>query len=435
MGKIGQNGGDVLEQAKRDAGNGVKPLNGQLEQVAHGDMVTGRDRGRWVVLGLLWVSIAINLLDRQVLSVMAPLIRDELRMTATEYSYIVFAFTLGLTLAQVPAGVWLDRRGARWGLPAIMVIWSGANALHALARTVWQFCAFRFVLGVGECGNYSAGVKVIAQRFPAAERALAGGLFNSGTVLGAFLAPPLAVAIAQTYGWRMAFVLPSVLGLLWIVPWVAVYRDRSTPAVGRLGKFWPLLGIRQVWGVMLMRALAGPVVHFYWYWLPEYLRRERGFSMEMIGLLAGLPFLFAGLGNIWGGVLANGLMRRGWTADRTRKTAYVLGTALCAASILVPVAPGEALAIALICAATFGLASTVANHIGLLGDLFPPRVLAAVTGLTGLCEGITNMGLTLVTGRVVDRYSYLPVFVAAGVLPVLAMACLFILVRKVEAVE
>jgi ACS family hexuronate transporter-like MFS transporter len=391
---------------------------------------------RWGILALLFLSITINLLDRQVLSVMAPLIRDDLKLSAAEYSYIVFAFTLGLTLAQIPAGVWLDRCGPRFGLPVIMAIWSAANVLHAVAQTVWQFCGFRFLLGMGECGNYSAGVKVISQRFPPEERALAGGLFNSGTVVGAFLAPPVLVWISTAYGWRMAFVLPSVLGMLWIAPWLILFRE---PAVASGPKarldFLPLLRYRQTWGVMLMRGLAGPVVHFYWYWLPEYLRRERHFSMEMIGLLAGIPFLFAGLGNVAGGAFAAAVMRLGWTADRTRKTGFAAGALLCASSMLVPVVRGEVLPVTLICVATFGLATMVANNIGTVTDLFEPRVMAAVTGLTGFCEGVINMVLTLATGAVVDRFSYLPVFFAAGLLPVLAAAALFVLVRKVEPIR
>jgi ACS family hexuronate transporter-like MFS transporter len=186
---------------------------------------------------------------------------------------------------------------------------------------------------------------------------------------------------------------------------------------------------------MLMRALAGPVVHFYWYWLPEYLRRERHFSMEMIGAYAGIPFLFAGLGNIAGGAFSAALMRAGWSVDRTRKLAFLLGGLLCASSVLVPFAPGEALAVALISTATFGLASMTANHIGLLTDLFPPNVLAGVTGLTGLCEGVVNMALTLATGMVVDRFSYLPVFGAAGMMPALAVLSLFAFVRRVAPVK
>ncbi|MCC6537296.1 MAG: MFS transporter [Bryobacterales bacterium] len=395
-------------------------------------------RGRWGILALLFLSITVNLLDRQVLSVMAPLIRDELRLTNTEYSYIVLAFMLGLALAQVPAGLWLDRRGARWGLPAIMLVWSAANALHAAARSLWHFMAFRFLLGVGECGNYSAGVKVISQRFPPHERALAGGLFNSGTVIGAFIAPPLLVAIASAYGWRMTFIVPSLLGLAWIAPWLLFYRDAEKAAAppgsvaGARPAFWPLLRFRQVWGVMLMRAMAGPVVHFYWYWLPEYLRRERGFSMDMIAQYAGIPFLFAGLGNISGGLLAEALMRRGWSADATRKTVFALAAVLCASSLAVTWVASEFTALALICAASFGVAAMAANLIGLLGDLFEPRVLAGVTGLTGLTEGVVNMAVQLATGVVVDRYSYPPVFAAAGIMPALALVSLLVLVRRVE---
>lgn len=393
------------------------------------------ERKRWGILCLLFLSIFVNLLDRQVLSVLAPVIRDELHLSNTEYSYILISFLLGLTLAQVPSGMWIDRRGPRFGLPAIMVFWSIFNGFHSIARTVWHFCTFRFFMGVGECGNYSAGVKVISQWFPPGERALAGGIFNSGTVVGAFLAPPMIVWISKHFGWRMSFLVPSLLGLVWIIPWLLFYRERE-PAAAKRGMerdaFLPLLRDRRVWGVMLMRALAGPVVHFYWYWLPEYLKRERHFSMEAIGFTAGIPFLFAGLGNISGGWFSGVLIRRGWSLDKARKTAFVISGALCLMSVLVPIAPGEFLPVALICGATFGLAISVANHIGLLGDLFPPRTLAAVTGLTGLCEGIVNMCVQFLTGAVVDRFSYFPVFVAAGLMPVLGVVCLFTLIRKVE---
>jgi ACS family hexuronate transporter-like MFS transporter len=293
------------------------------------------------------------------------------------------------------------------------------------------------LLGVGECGNYSAGVKVISQWFPPQERALAGGLFNSGTVIGAFAAPPLIVWIASQFGWRIAFVLPSALGLLWIVPWLVWYREKHVVAGtgAAAAALWPLLGKGEVWGVVLMRALAGPVVHFYWYWLPEYLKRERGFTMEMIGLWAGLPFLFAGLGNITGGWFSGHMIKRGWSVNRARKTSFAISALLCLVSVAVPVVRSEFAALSLICLATFGLAGSVANHIGLLGDLFSPRVLARLTGLTGMCEGVVNMFVQLATGMVVDRFSYLPVFVAAGLMPVVAVACLFILVPRVEPVE
>jgi MFS transporter, ACS family, hexuronate transporter len=277
------------------------------------------DAGRWGILALLFLSMFVNLLDRQVLSVLNPLIREELQLTNTQYSYILFAFLLGMTLFQAPAGMLLDRRGARFGLPFLMLVWSLANALHSLARSVGQFCAFRFLLGAGECGNYSGGIKVIAQRFPPQERALAAGIFNSGTVVAALIAPWLIVRISQEWGWRAAFVVPSVLGLLWIFPWLAFYRDRRRHAATRAKVgVGPLLRTRQLWGLILARAIGGPVIHFYWYWLPAYLKEERHFSMEKIALLAGIPFLFSAAGSVVGGWLSSQLMSRGWTADSAR---------------------------------------------------------------------------------------------------------------------
>ncbi|HZT33915.1 MAG TPA: MFS transporter [Bryobacteraceae bacterium] len=388
---------------------------------------------RWGVLGLLFLSITINLVDRQVLSVLAPVMRDELGLSNTQYAYVLFAFLLGMTLAQVPAGWFLDRHGARLGLPLLMLWWSAANGLHAVGRTAGQFCAFRFLMGTGECGNYSGGIKVISQWFPPRERALAGGIFNSGTVVGAFAAPPLIVALALHFGWRAAFLLPSALGLVWIAPWLAFYRDREPPQPGTPAQpLAPMLRHRQVWGAVLMRMLGGPVVHFYWYWLPEYLKREHHFSLARIGLLAGVPFLFAGLGNLAGGWFSSHLMRRGWSADAARKIAFVLAAALCGASLLMPLAPGELLPIGLISTATFGISAFAANHIALLTDLFSPPVLARLSGLTGVGEGLMNMLLMLATGAVVDHFSYLPVFLAAGLLPALGVAALFLLVRRVE---
>lgn len=391
---------------------------------------------RWLYLGLLFLSLTVNLLDRQVLAVLAPVIREELNLSPAQYSYVVTAFLFGLALAQLPSGMFLDRVGVRFGLPILMAWWSLANGLHGVARTVWHLCTFRFLLGVGECGNYSAGVKVISQWFPAHERALAGGIFNSGTVIGSFLAPFLIVQLARGYGWRMAFVIVSVLGFLWLIPWLLLYRERPVAAgLPPHIPLRPLLKRRQVWGAVLIRTLAGPVVHFYWYWLPEYLKRERAFSMEMIGTWAGVPFLFAGLGNLSGGWFAAILMRRGWSADRTRKSLFVACGALCLISSVVPLAPGEMTALALICLATYAMGVLTANNIGLLTDLFSPQVMARITGLTGMCEGAHTILVTLATGVIVERLGYWPVFAAMGLLPGMAVAVLFLFIRRIERIE
>lgn len=390
-------------------------------------------RRRWAILGLLFLSIAINLLDRQVLSLVAPILREQFQLSATQYSYIVFSFLLGLTLSQAPAGLFLDRKGPRLGMAVIATWWSVANGAHALARSVASFSFFRFLLGVGESGNYSAGVKVIARWFEPHQRALAGGIFNTGSVIGALIAPPLVIWLATRYGWQTAFLAPSLLGLLWIWPWLAIYPRVETGGAAETTpqpSFGALLGVREVWGLMLTRALCGPVNHFYWYWLPEYLRRERGFSLEQIGAWAGLPYLFGGLGNVAGGWFSSHLIGRGMAPLQGRRWAMGMGLAFCLASLGVPHMPDGYYALALICLASFGIAALAATWIGAATDVCPERVTARVTGLAGMTEGVINMALTLATGWVVDRYSYLPVFVGAGLLPALGVMAFVLLVRQ-----
>lgn len=407
---------------------------------------------RWWVLVLLLAAITINILDRQVLSLVAPVLRDQFGFSNTEYGVIVFCFLLGMMIGQLPAGMLMDQKGARFGLSVIVCWWSIANMMHALARSVVQFSILRFLLGVGECGNYSGGIKVISQWFPPHERAFAAGIFNSGTLLGALIAPPLIVYITLKLGWPMAFVLPSLLGFVWLTGWLRVYREpwrhpclteeqRLAAAAMRQGSedgklpVGPLLALSATWGVILMRTFGGPVTHFYWYWLPEYLKRERGMSLEMIGLLAWLPFFSGDIGNIGGGWFSSRLIQRGWSVDRARKAAFVLAVGLSLAAMLVPLAPSVPWALALICTATLGINAFAANLMGLLTDLFPERVLARVGALTGMGDNALGMCMMLLTGVVIDRFSYLPILIGAGIFPLLSLAAFFTLVRIVRPIS
>lgn len=390
---------------------------------------------RWWILFLLFAAITINILDRQVLSLVAPVLREQFHLSNTQYGAIVFCFLLGMTLGQIPVGMMMDRIGARIGLAAISVFWSAANMLHAFAGSTFQFGALRFMLGLGECGNYSAGVKVIAHWFPPRDRAFAGGLFNSGSLAGAIIAPPLIVFLTLRLGWQAAFLLPSTIGFVWALVWLRSGHRDAPAAKSDTVPLLPLFAVPAMWGVVLMRAFGGPVTHFYWYWLPEYLKNERGLSLQMIGIVAWLPFFFGGVGNIGGGWFSGLLMRRGCSVDRARKTAFCLSVALCLVAVLVTVAPNAAAAIALICLATLGINAFAANLMALISDLFPQKVLARASGITGVGDGAMSMLSMLATGIVVDRFSYLPIFVAAGLFPVAALAAFFFLVRKVERVR
>ncbi|MBI3281863.1 MAG: MFS transporter [Acidobacteria bacterium] len=396
-------------------------------------------RLRWRIVALLSASIAINLMDRQVLSVVAPLIREQFTLSNTEYSYIVFAFQLGMFLGQVPAGLLMDSFGARAGLVLILLAWSAANGLHALAGGLAAFVGLRFLMGLSECGNYTGGIKTIAGLFSAERRALAGGIFNAGAQIGSVVAPPLIVLVTVHFGWRMAFVMPSLLGLLWIMPWLASYPPQAR--AGAAAHSAPgdglrvLLTNRQVVGLLLLRVFSGPLVSFYWYWLPEYLRHGRGMSFVMIGALAWLPYVFGSLGNLAGGFFSDYLIRHGHTMDRARKLGFSIGSLLSALSMLLPLIRNDYAAVATICLIVFGNNWVAATYIGTVGDIFPERVVGRVNGIAGAGDSGMGMVTMLATGIVVDRFSYLPVFAAAGILPLLALASIFLVVRRIEPVK
>ena len=395
-------------------------------------------RLRWWILLLLFLAMTINLLDRQVLSLVAPVLRDQFHLSNTQLGVVFFSFLLGMTLGQIPVGMMHDRIGPRMGFCLIISWWSAANLLHSLARSVLQFGLLRFMLGLGECGVYSGGVKTIGQWFPVRERALAAGLFNSGSLLGAIIAPPLIVYLTTRLGWPYAFLLPSLTGLIWLWPWLALrWNPRTEPMVAAAAgreRVLPLLAMPAVWGVVLMRSFGGPVSHFYWNWLPEYLKRERGMSLQQIGWWAWLPFLAGGLGNIGGGWLSSHLIRRGWSVNGARKAAFFLATALCLAAVLVPAAHSAASAMALICVAVMGINAFAANLMGIIADLFPQRILAKVSALTGVGDGAMSMTMMLATGVVLDRASWAPVFIAAGLLPLLSLTSLLVLVGRVRPI-
>ena len=392
---------------------------------------------RWRILALLFLATVINFVDRQTLSVVAPVLRDEFKFSNFQYGMIVAFFQLGMTLGEFPMGMLMDRWGARRGFSFAIIWWSIASAMHGLANSVLQFSFLRFWLGTGECGNFSGSTKVVAEWFPPQERALGVGIFNGGTMVGSVIAPPLVVWLVHLYGWRVAFVVPSLMGLIWVLLWLKTYRP-NTEGV-RLAARPPtnreLLGLRQTWACILARTLAGPVMHLYVYWLPEYLYRQRGFSLKEIGLFAWVPFLFADVGSIGGGWFSGWLIARGYPLHEARKISILLSTILTAASVGVAIVKSIPMAFILICTAMFGFMWMSATVFAIFSDLFPDNAVGRVTGLTGVGNGASSMILNFATGIVVDRFSYVPVFAMAGLLPALGMAVLFLLAGRIERVK
>ena len=398
-------------------------------------------RLRWTIVGLLSSSIAINLIDRQVLSVLAPVLREELHLSATQYAYITASFQLGMMAGQVPVGALLDRVGTRIGLAAIFVAWSIIGGAHALAAGLSGFVVLRFLMGLSECGNYTAGIKAIAGLFPAATRASAGGLFNAGAQFGSIVATPLVVFIATHLGWRLAFLVPAVIGLLWLIPWLALFPRTSAAPVAGMGtaaarvSFGQLIRNRKVLGLFLIRVFSGPITTFYWFWLPLYLRTGRAMSFTMIGLLGWLPNLFGMSGNVVGGFLTDRLVAMTGSADRGRKLAFTGAFGLSALSMAMPFVANDYVALALMGLALFGNQWVAATYIGTVGDVVPHEVAGRVNGLAGFGDSASVLIAQLAIGVLVDRYSFTPVFIGAGVFPLLALLSVVVVLGRIERAE
>lgn len=405
---------------------------------------------RWWIVWTLFFSTVINYIDRQTLSVLAPLITREFHMTNADYSRIVSAFQVAYAATWLVGGVFIDVVGARLGLTLAMIWWSVASMLPGLANSVFTFGLFRFLLGVGEGCNWPAASKTVAEWFPAQERGLAVAIFDSGSSVGAFLAPPFVAFVAYTFSWRFAFLVAGLLGFLWLFLWLNFYRPleahprlsaeereliecrRGTPPVsaGESANRWRgLAGQRNVWGVVLGRSLTDPIWWFYIFWLPKYLSDARGFDLKQIGLFAGIPYLASDLGNFTAGFASRFLIRRGMAVISARKWVCVLSSIPILAGIPAALSHSAYWALALISIATWGYASWSTMGLTFPSDLFPQNVVASVTGLSGLGAGLAGAAFTLAVGLLVDKFSYFPAFLAAGLAPLLATACVWVLIR------
>ena len=407
---------------------------------------------RWWVISLLFFVTVLNYVDRQTLSVLAPLIREEFGMSNQDYSYILMSFQLAYLVAQSGSGVIFDRIGTRWGFSLIFLWWSLATVMHGWAQGVKSFAIFRFMLGAGEAGNWPGGIKAIAEWFPPRQRSFAMGIFNSGSSTGALIAPPLIAWVTLRYGWRMAFVIVGSVGLVWLVLWLGTYpriapkqqsyrEEGSEVGVAALRVDTPkipwlqLLRYRQVWGLVLARFLADPIWWFYVFWLPSYLSSERGLSLLEIGALAWIPFLAGDAGCLLGGGIGSLLMRLGWSADKARRGVMVTSALLMSPAALVVHVESLAISIALISLATFAHQSWSTNMLTLPADFFPSNVVASVSGLSGTGAAFGGFVFTYLTGFLVDNYSYEPVFALAAIFHPIAAVVLFLVGGRVKPVD
>ncbi len=371
-----------------------------------------RDGRKWWMLSFAFLATVINYLNRQTLSVMAPVLLQQFRISATSYSEIVFAFMLAYTVMNGVSGRLLDWLGTRIGYGLTIAFWSGAEILNALSAGALSLGIFQFLLGVGEAGNYPAGVKLITEWFPPEERSHASGIFNSGASIGAILAPPLLAWIMLASGWRTAFVAIGVLGFLWLAGWLAIYREPGAVGANVQADRLPLrqlLRSRFLWQFTLSKVFSDPVWYFYIFWFPQYLKVAHSFSLREIGETAWIPFLTATLGNLAGGAAFSALSHAGAEPATARRIAILIFSALMMPAAFVGGISSAAECIALIAIATFGYCGALANSAG-----SPRRCLSKGSGCIHLGirqHGLRNGGNGL---RSRDRMVGRSLFISAG---------------------
>jgi ACS family hexuronate transporter-like MFS transporter len=383
---------------------------------------------RWRMIGLAFWATAINYLDRQTLSVAAPALSEQFHMSDVAYSRVTSAFLLAYTIMNGVSGPLIDRLGTRLGYGLCVAWWSASAMLHAAARGSFSLGVFRFLLGIGEAGNWPGAVKVVAEWFPENERAFASGVFNSGSAVGAILAPPVVAYLLLHQGWQAAFLFVGVSGMIWLAFWGRMYYTPAAP--GGTPRPTPipvaeLLRSRFVIAFTISKIFLDPVWYFYIFWFPKYLKAARHFDLVAIGKIAWIPFLVAGFGNLLGGWFSSALLRRGVSPTVARKSAVTFFAALMLAAIPAVLADETWMSIAFVSIAMLGYTGALANMLTIPSDVFPAKAVASVYGLASMGSGFGGMLFTLITGWAVERWSYTPVFFGFGVLPLVCAAILW----------
>ncbi len=419
-----------------------------------GQKVLRAGRTRWWIVWTLFFSTTINYISRQTFSVLSPVIAAQFHFTHTDLAKIIGSFQLSYALTWLVGGIFLDVIGTRIGLAVAVIWWSLVNVLMGSASSVSGFVAFRFMLGMGEGLNWPGASKTVAEWFPSEERSVAVAIFDSGSSIGGALAALVIPWIAIAFGWRWSFVFSGVLGFVWLLLWLRIYHPvdrhpRVAPeeiALIRAGQQMPsksrekglqrwltLLTNRNVWGVVLGRAFTDPIWWFYVFWLPQYLSDARGFSLKQIALFAWIPFVAADLGNFTGGFLSGYCIRRGISIVRARTGVCLVSCLPILAGIPAARVHSASVALMLICFALWGYASWSTMGLTLPSDLFPQDVVATVTGLSGFAAGLAGVAFTFVVGITVDRFSYGPAFLIAGLMPLVGTVCLLFFIRSPSA--
>lgn len=410
---------------------------------------------RWTICSLLLFATTINYLDRQVTGILGPTLQKEFGWTETQYADITSYWTMAYAIGFLFVGRFIDKVGVRLGFAVAVVAWSLAGAAHGAVYSVGGFIAARFLLGLGESGNFPAAIKATAQWFPKHERAFATGIFNAGSNIGAIVAALVVPWIALTWGWREAFVATGAVGFVWLALWWPIYRnpdehprlsdaerayilDGQEPTVATSVSWLKLLGYRQTWTFVIGKFMTDGVWWFYLFWLPKFLDARYGIKLGKLALPIIIIYLVADLGSIGGGWMSGALMKRGWATATARKVTLLTAALLIIPTATAPLAPSLWVAVAIVSVAAAAHQWWSANLFTLTSDMFPRHAIGSVVGLGGFAGATGGVLFQRMTGRILEANggsNYLPVFLICGGAYVSALLIMHLLAPRLEPVN
>lgn len=415
---------------------------------------------RWVIIGLIAVATVVNYIDRNALAVMWPEIATQVGATKADYALLVTIFMLFYALGQFVFGKLFDAIGVRLGFALSIGFWSVSIMLHALASSILSFSLFRAMLGMSEAGAWPGAVKANAEWFPAKERALAQGIFNAGASVGAIISAPLIALIFLWIGWKGTFLLVGLLGFVWLLPWLVIYRagPDSHPWVSAAERalildkpqahatdealapayvptLTQLLSHRQSWGVILSRFFLDPIWWLFVSWLPIYLAETFHFDIKQIGIFAWVPYVGAMIGSMVGGWLSGWLIKAGRAPGLARKITVTLGGAIMIPCLIAaPNMTDPTLAVLVIAGVLLGFQIAIGNIQTIPGDLFDGRSVGSLAGVGGMAA-VAGTLITTWLVPVMTKVSYGPIFILVAALVPLSILSLWFVTGRIAPVR
>ena len=455
---------------------------------AAGEVVTRVGRRRWLICALLFFAATINYVDRQVIGILKPTLQTEFGWSELDYSWIVFSFQTAYAIGLLLVGKLMDRIGTKIGFALAIIVWSIAAMAHAwavgigtaaspivapvingivagfnslsalfgaapwtftLSISVVGFMVARFLLGLGEAGNFPASIKTVAEWFPKKERALSTGIFNAGTNVGALATPLLVPVIVLTWGWYEAFIITGALGFIWLAFWLVIYKRpeedtrlskselayiQSDPPEPTARVPWRrLFPHRQTWAFAIGKFLTDPIWWVYLFWLPDFLNKQHGLDLKNFGIPLAVIYIIADVGSIGGGYISGALIKRGWSINKSRKTAMLICALAVVPIVFASTTTSLWLAVILIGIAAAAHQGWSANIFTISSDMFPKQAVGSVVGIGGMMGAIGGMIIAPLVGYILQTTgSYVPIFIIAASAYLLALLIIHLLAPRLE---